>query len=136
MNKKAIFFAVDSIIAVVTATALTLSAFYALANTNPVNLNEERFYELTLSLLDAADKDEILYRAINENNASIMVSSLDDISDNRCGRTMFYDDNNIEILNATKTGCEGQSPQFSTIAWRTVVVDGSFYSAKLEAWWI
>ena len=135
MNKKAIFFTIDAIIAIVTATALTLSAYYALAHTNPVNLNEERFYELTLSVLDAADKDKTLYDTIAQNNASIMDSYMDELSSNQCGTIRFYDSANMEILNATKSDCIGLSSQFVTAARRTVVVDGSMYTAKLEMWW-
>ncbi len=134
MNKKAIFFAIDAIIAVVTATALTLSAFYALSNTKPVNLNEERFYELTLSLLDAADKDGTLYMVINDNDPSAMIQYLNEFSDNKCARARFYNATNAEILNATKTTCTG-TPKFSTAAWRTVIVDSTMYSTKLEVWW-
>jgi len=135
MNKKAIFFAIDAIIAVVTATALTMSAFYALANTEPVNLNEERFYELTLSLLDAADKDGTLYSTIDQSDPSLMASYLNELADNKCARARFYDDANIEVLNATKMNCAGQTPKTSTAAWRTVMVNGGMYSSKLEVWW-
>lgn len=132
MNKKAIVFTLDGILAVLFVSATILSSFFYLSKAN-VSYGEPYLYEISKDILAVLEKSATLENAVAASDITNVENYMDSLPNQICGTITIYDKDSASLLSATRTACTAGNKQ--TIARRSFIYNFESYYAEMIAWY-
>jgi len=133
VNKRAIVFTIDAIIAIIILIAFTSASFYYLKNMNN-DFGENDLFQISQDSLAVLELNNELQNAITTSSTSNIQVFIDNLLPSHvCADIMLYDSSDTLQLNTTKTNCISSDETSASI--RTFIVNNNFYYAKMRSWY-
>lgn len=127
MDRKAVIFTLDAILAVLIAGVMLSAAYFYISGAEAPTDNRQNLYKISLDILAVLEKDGALHDFVNAGSASAISSFLNALPSQICSNVTIYDNSSIIKLSAQKQGCSMTQPIFSR---RIFVSNFSLYYAE------
>ena len=126
---KAQFFTLDALLALIAAAVMTSMIIMSFKT---VPSDDSRLQTIAADTLRVLDDGRLLTAV--QGNTTTIDNFLKKLPDNICGRITISDTLDTILASVTKQGCG--TPIIPAVQYRTVVKEGTFYLARMEAWWV
>jgi|SRR3989338_4744840 len=129
MNKKAVIFTIDAVLAIIIAGIMLSAAYFYISYEYGSGDGQQNLHKISLDVLSALEKDGALQNSVNTGSASSISTFLNALPLQICSNITIYDNSSRIKLSAQKQGCNITQPVFS----RRVFVSGNFSAYYAEA---
>ncbi len=131
MNRKSIFFTIDSLFALLLAASFFVYLNYYIETSQTTA--QVDLVTMSNDALAVLEKSGALSQSVHAMNTSLLQSYLDAMPVQICANIRVYNRAGVNLLNAAKTGCTSDE---ELVIMRRVFIDRvELYLAKMEAWY-
>lgn len=132
MNKKALFFTLDSLFAILLAASFFVYLNYYYAETSPA-VTPVDLITMSNDALAVLEKSDALSQSVRLMTPSLLQAYLNAMPVQVCANISIYSHAGINLLNAARAGCTSGGEL--SIARRVFIYHSEPYLAKMEAWY-
>ena len=129
MNKKAVIFTIDAVLAIIIAGIMLSAAYFYISYEYEAEDRQQNLQKTSLDILSALEKDGTLQNSVDTGSASSISTFLNVLPSQICSNITVYDNNSIIKLSTQKQGCNITQPVFP----RRVFASGNFSSYYAES---
>ena len=134
MNKKAIIFTIDAILAILAAMVLIAGSFYYLSQTQNIQWTDADRFQIAINSLAVLELSNDLQNAVSSMSTAGLGNYLNTILPAQvCADITVFNEAQTQILTTIKNGCIVSN--YRAVAIRDVYVNNNVYYARMQVWY-